>query len=212
MAQHNSARPLYLQENYSRVVVLAKQDDERNSRRVWLDSMRRLETSPWAFEHAGQQFNFSPDWSPIHYIGQSEVARSLISRSCGDRHTHTSGTELSKSIVRSRNYTSFVAVFLRAHAVVFKGQSVGKLKILISSLCSGDLLETYIQSTGPAFQIDGIYIATINIAALLEHGEIQSSTGCSIDSVANHTRWLFTQVMAIILRTRGPYVFSLSFM
>lgn len=124
----------------------------------------------------------------------------------------TSGTELSKSIVRSRNYTSFVAVFLRAHAVVFKGQSVGKLKILISSLCSGDLLETYIQSTGPAFQIDGIYIATINIAALLEHGEIQSSTGCSIDSVANHTRWLFTQVMAIILRTRGPYVFSLSFM
>lgn len=220
MAQHNFARPLYLQETHGRVVFLKKQDAlERDSRRVWLDCMRRLEASPWAFRDADQQFNFlpaafrynantRPDSSYDHHAGQSKFARSLISRSCNNRHTHTSGTEPSKYTVRSRNHTSFVTVFLRAHAVVFNGRSVGEFKILISSFGSGDLLETYIQNTGPAFQKDGIYIATINIAALLEHGEIYSSTECSVDGFADHTRWLFTHVMAIILRTRGPYVFS----
>ena len=75
--------------------------------------------------------------------------------------------------------------------MLFNSRSVGELKMLLSCFSSRKLLETYIQHEDTAFQIDGIYIATINVASLLEYGEIQDSTGYSDERSSCQIRWLF---------------------
>ncbi len=201
VCKHDIVSPRCLQRTGSQLPVLEQRGSSRagSSANCFQDNV--LPGPDLAYHvHAAQSDGYLKE--------VSDFARSLTSRSSNIHHTRTSEIELWRSIVRWNDNTSFIAVFLRAHATIFSGQPVGKLKILLSSFSSRDLLATYIQHVGTAFEMDGIYIATINIATLLEHGELKKGTERSTFSTSYHVRWLFTEVMVIILRTSGPNVFS----
>ena len=195
------------------------------SPRVWVDSMRSLTAHRLTIDDAGQDrnwwslearfwFNVSTECNSTtscDYLKQmSEYARSLTAKSTMNGRVGISGTELFTSILRWKDDTSFVAVFVRAHAMVFSGQLVDQSDMLLALAPSGILLETYIRHVDTAFQLDGIYIATINIAALLEYGGIQNRTGNSgppHHQVEASVRCWFSQIITTILRTRDSNIF-----
>lgn len=154
-------------------------EDVGQDRSYW-SSAARFWYNIAAEPNSNRGLHFSESATSYDHLKQvSEFARRVTARSTHSRHIRTSGTKPLRPFLRWNEYTSFVAVFLRAHAMLFNSRSVGELKMLLSCFSSRKLLETYIQHEDTAFQIDGIYIATINVASLLEYGEIQDSTGYS---------------------------------
>lgn len=191
------------------------------SQRIWVDSMRSLIAYRLSIDDAGQDCNIwsleARSWFNVSAQSNATASRDLlrdfsdfVRRCTTDFHLLTSGTELFTTILQWTDDTSFVAVFLRVHVVVFSNEPVEQSELLLP-LTKSNLLETYVRCVDTAFQMDGVYIATINIAALLKYGRIQDRTDLSA-STSDHTvrvsvRCLFSKIITMILRTGSPNIF-----
>ena len=79
--------------------------------------------------------------------------------------------------IKHQKSSSAEAVFLRAYALLYTGQSTQEYETLVGQLLDGGLFEKLIARMGSKFRETGVLVAIISAAALLEYGVSRSKGG-----------------------------------
>ena len=73
--------------------------------------------------------------------------------------------------------SSIEIMFLKAHALLYTGQSTQQYEVYVQQLLSGGLFEKLIERAGAKFKEVGVLVAICSAAALLEYGACRSKGG-----------------------------------